>query len=95
MAAICAGTISACNAAASRFASSSRSPRSAKPTSSSRSMQASSVSVVTPGCRSATSFTRHFNFATRLPSPREPAPYPDRASPHNLACSRRLEVYKR
>jgi len=71
---------SACNAAVSRFASSSRSPRSAKPTSSSRSMQASSVSVTTPGCCSATSFTRYFNFAIRPPSPCEPAPYPDRTS---------------
>ena len=71
----------------SRFASSSRSPSSAKPASSSRSMQASSVSVVTPGCSSATSFTRHTSFATRPPSSREPAPYPDRASPHDFACS--------
>ena len=43
-------------------------------------MQASSVSVTTPVCRSATSFTRHFSFATRPSSSREPAPYPDRVS---------------
>ena len=51
---------------------SSLSPRSAKPASSPRSMRATSVSVVTPGRSSATSFTRHTSFGTSPPSSREP-----------------------
>ncbi len=68
--ATCADTISAWSAAVSRFASSSRSPRSARPASSSRSIRATSVSVATPGSGSATSLTRHTSFGT---SPRSPA----------------------
>jgi hypothetical protein len=62
----------AVSAAVSCFASSSLSPRSAKPASSPRSMRATSVSVVTPGRSSATSFTRHTSFGTSPPSSREP-----------------------
>jgi hypothetical protein len=53
-------------AAVSCFVSASRSPRSAKPACSSRSMRATSVSVRTPGRSSATNFTRHTCFGTRL-----------------------------
>ena len=88
--ATCAGTIWACSAAVSRFASASRSPSSARPASSSRSMRATSVSVVTPGSRSATSFTRHTSFATSSPSSREPGTYPEPPQPptglHALAA---------
>src|SRR3954454_8853677 len=86
--ATCAETISAWSAAVSCFASSSRSPRSARPASSSRSMRVPSVSVVTPGCSSATNFTRHTSFSTSPPSFREPETYLDREpAPHGFACS--------
>ncbi len=62
-----------------RRASARLSPRSAKLACSSRSMQVSSVSVITPARNSATSFTRHISFATppssvsqNLTRPRQP-----------------------
>src|SRR3954464_14190717 len=76
--ATCAETILAWSAAVSCFASSSRSPRSARPASSLRSRHATSVSVVTPGSSSATNFTRHTSFGTSPPSFREPEAYLDR-----------------
>src|SRR4051812_23862393 len=44
-------------------------------------MRAPSVSVVTPACSSATSFTRHTSFATSPPSFREPGAYSRRDQP--------------
>ena len=86
----CAGTISAWIAAVSRFASARRSPRSARPACSSRSMRATSTSVVSPASNSVTSLTRHTNFVTSSPSPREPKTYRNRNKPHRFACSRSL-----
>src|SRR4051812_32768568 len=44
-------------------------------------MRATSVSVVTPACSSATSFTRHTSFGTSPPSSREPGAYSKRDQP--------------
>jgi hypothetical protein len=82
-----AAHLEACSAAVSRLASSSRSPKSARPTSSPRSMWATSVSVATPGSSSATSFTRHTGFGTGPRLPREPGSYRSRTKPHRVARS--------
>ncbi len=50
-------------------------------------MRATSVSVITPGRSSATSFTRHTSFGTSPPSSREPGPLPDPISTHDFECS--------
>jgi hypothetical protein len=52
-----------------------------------RPIRASSVSIVTPSCSSANSFTRHISFATHSPSSREPRTYPRWNKPHRFACS--------
>src|SRR3954447_17038367 len=55
-------------------------------------MCATSVSVVTPACSSATSFTRHSSFATSPPSFREPGAYSRRDQPPR-GCMLSLRVW--
>ena len=70
-------------------------PRSAGPTSSPRSIRATSVSVATPGSSSATSFTRHTSFGTGPRLPREPGSYRSRTKPHRSAYSLELLLAER
>src|SRR5690242_20151696 len=69
------------------LASSSHRPSSARLASSSRSIRATSVSVVAPGCGSATSFTCHTSFVTSPPPSREPKTYSSRNRPHSFTGS--------